>query len=63
MWPFSVGRIEPPPSKTFTRQTHADWHLKVFLLASLAWVVIAVVPLVYAFVALVQLLRPAPPPG
>jgi hypothetical protein len=36
-------------SKTFTRQTHADWHLKVFLMASLAWVVIAVVPDLLAF--------------
>jgi len=36
-------------SKTFTRQTHADWHLKVFLIASLSWVVIAVVPDLLAF--------------
>ena len=36
-------------SKTFTRQTHAGWHLKVFLLSSLAWLVVGVVPGLIAF--------------
>jgi hypothetical protein len=36
-------------SKTFTRQTHADWHLKVFLFSSLAWLLIGVVPDLLAF--------------
>lgn len=36
-------------SKTFTRQTHADWHLKVFLIASLAWLLVGVVPELLAF--------------
>lgn len=36
-------------SKTFTRQTHAGWHLKVFLIASLAWMVVGVLPGLIAF--------------
>lgn len=36
-------------SKTFTRQTHAGWHLRVFLIASLAWAVVGVVPALIAF--------------
>ena len=36
-------------SKTFTRQTHAGWHLKVFLLSSLAWLVVGAVPDMLAF--------------
>lgn len=36
-------------SKTFTRQGHFGWHLKVFLTASLAWLVVGVVPELLAF--------------
>lgn len=36
-------------SKLFTRQTHAGWHLKVFLLSSLAWMVVAALPGLLAF--------------
>ncbi|MBX3606650.1 MAG: FHA domain-containing protein [Piscinibacter sp.] len=36
-------------SKTFTRQLHFGWHLKVFLVASCAWLVVGVVPELLAF--------------
>ncbi len=36
-------------SKLFTRQTHALWHLRVFLFASLIWMVASAVPGVVAF--------------
>ncbi len=36
-------------SKLFTRQTHAGWHLKVFLFSSLAWLVVGALPGVIAF--------------
>lgn len=36
-------------SKTFTRQTAAGWHLKVFLIGSLAWMVAGTVPELLAF--------------
>ena len=36
-------------SKTFTRQTHFGWHLRVFLLASIAWMVVDVLPQLLAF--------------
>ena len=36
-------------SKTFTRQTYFGWHLRVFLLASIAWMLVDVVPALFAF--------------
>lgn len=36
-------------SKLFTRQTHAGWHLKVFLVSSLAWLVVSALPGAIAF--------------
>lgn len=36
-------------SKLFTRQTHAGWHLKVFVLSSLAWLVVGALPGLLAF--------------
>lgn len=36
-------------SKTFTRQSQFAWHLKVFMLASIAWMVADVVPRLLAF--------------
>ncbi len=36
-------------SKTFTRQGHFGWHLRVFLLASIAWLLIGVLPALAAF--------------
>jgi hypothetical protein len=36
-------------SKTFTRQASFGWHLRVFLLASIAWMVVDVVPPLLAF--------------
>jgi hypothetical protein len=36
-------------SKTFTRQTHFGWHLRVFLLASIAWMAVDAVPPLLAF--------------
>ena len=36
-------------SKTFTRQGHFGWHLRVFLIASIAWLVLGVVPALAAF--------------
>lgn len=36
-------------SKTFTRQTSLGWHLKVFLFASIAWMVCDVVPELLGF--------------
>ena len=36
-------------SKTFTRQTAAGWHLKVFLIGSLAWTVSGTLPGLFAF--------------
>ncbi len=36
-------------SKTFTRQGHFGWHLRVFLLASLAWLALGVLPALCAF--------------
>ena len=36
-------------SKLFTRQTHAGWHLKVFLFSSLAWMVASALPGLIAF--------------
>lgn len=36
-------------SKTFTRQLHFGWHLKVFLIASCAWLVVGVVPELLSF--------------
>lgn len=36
-------------SKTFTHQTRFGWHLRVFLLASIAWMVVDVVPPLLAF--------------
>ncbi|MFT3663625.1 FHA domain-containing protein [Piscinibacter sp.] len=36
-------------SKLFTRQTHAGWHLRVFLFSSLAWMVVGALPGVIAF--------------
>lgn len=36
-------------SKTFTRQTAASWHLKVFLMGSLAWMVSGTLPGLFAF--------------
>ena len=36
-------------SKTFTRQSHLGWHLRVFVLASLATMALAVVPPLLAF--------------
>ena len=36
-------------SKTFTRQSHLGWHLRVFMLASLATMALAVVPPLLAF--------------
>ena len=36
-------------SKTFTRQGHFGWHLRVFLIASIAWGVLGVVPALAAF--------------
>ncbi|MEO7150254.1 MAG: FHA domain-containing protein [Burkholderiaceae bacterium] len=36
-------------SKTFTRQGHFGWHLRVFLLASLAWLALGVLPALFAF--------------
>lgn len=36
-------------SKLFTRQTHAGWHLKVFLVSSLAWLAIGALPGLIAF--------------
>lgn len=36
-------------SKTFTRSLHFGWHLKVFLSASLAWIVASVVPELLAY--------------
>ena len=36
-------------SKTFTRQSHFGWHLRVFLLASIAWMALGVLPHLLAF--------------
>jgi len=36
-------------SKTFTRQAHFGWHLRVFLLASIAWMLLDVVPKAVSF--------------
>lgn len=36
-------------SKLFTRQTHAGWHLRVFVLSSLAWLVVGALPGLLAF--------------
>ena len=36
-------------SKTFTRQLHFGWHLKVFVLASLAWIVVGLLPELLSF--------------
>ena len=36
-------------SKTFTRQTHIGWHIKVFLIASFAWLVADAVPDLLSF--------------
>lgn len=36
-------------SKLFTRQTHAGWHLKVFLVSSLAWLAMSGLPGLIAF--------------
>ncbi|MEO6408342.1 MAG: FHA domain-containing protein [Burkholderiaceae bacterium] len=36
-------------SKTFTRQGHFGWHLRVFLIASIAWLALGVVPALLAF--------------
>lgn len=36
-------------SKLFTRQTHAGWHLRVFVLSSLAWLVVGALPGLIAF--------------
>jgi hypothetical protein len=36
-------------SKLFTRQTHAGWHLRVFLVSSLSWLVIGALPGLIAF--------------
>ncbi len=36
-------------SKTFTRQAYFGWHLRVFLFASIAWMVVDVVPALLAF--------------
>ena len=36
-------------SKTFTRQTHFGWHLRVFLLASIAWLLLQTLPQLLAF--------------
>ena len=36
-------------SKTFTRQGHFGWHLRVFLIASIAWGVLGVLPALAAF--------------
>ena len=36
-------------SKTFTRQGHFGWHLRVFLIASIAWLAVGVVPSGLAF--------------
>ena len=36
-------------SKTFTRQGHFGWHLRVFLIASIAWLAVGVVPSLLAF--------------
>jgi len=36
-------------SKTFTRQAHFGWHLRVFLLASIAMLVVAALPALLAF--------------
>ncbi len=36
-------------SKTFTRQSHLAWHIRVFLLASIAWMVLGVLPSLVAF--------------
>lgn len=36
-------------SKTFTRSLHFGWHLKVFLIASFAWLVVGVVPELLGF--------------
>lgn len=36
-------------SKLFTRQTHAGWHLKVFLFSSLAWMAASALPGLIAF--------------
>ncbi len=36
-------------SKLFTRQTHAGWHLKVFLFSSLAWMAVSALPGLIAF--------------
>ena len=36
-------------SKTFTRQAHFGWHLRVFLFAALAWLLVGAVPDLLAF--------------
>lgn len=36
-------------SKLFTRQTHAGWHLRVFVLSSLAWLAASALPGLIAF--------------
>jgi len=36
-------------SKTFTRQAHFGWHLKVMLFASVVWLALSVVPDLFAF--------------
>jgi hypothetical protein len=36
-------------SKTFTRHTRFGWHLRVFLLASIAWLVVQTLPALLAF--------------
>ncbi len=36
-------------SKLFTRQTHAGWHLRVFLVSAFAWQVVGALPGVIAF--------------
>ena len=36
-------------SKLFTRQTHAGWHLRVFVLSSLAWLAVGALPGLVAF--------------
>jgi predicted secreted protein len=37
-------------SRIFTRQSHFGWHLKVFLFACVAWLIVALVPDTIAFV-------------
>ena len=36
-------------SKTFTRQAHFGWHVRVFVIASLAWLVVGALPPLIAF--------------